>query len=498
MTVVLLANVGSRDVHLTDPSLLPEEMQAQGPGARKLGEELLENIDRYAGAIELPLIGVSLRWLLEQEGVDPDTLYVHLFASDQLAPPTTPETEWLKDSVPFARVVQRLLLDGHLEWRPRYENESRHLRLPKRRVRIHSLQGNPADYRNVLDYFTGELPSIERHLDEEDEVYLEVTGGTPAMTSMLILAGVDTFGRRARTLYVDRGADRPRYMGIGRRLFSRRTRAALDGQLDLYAYAVAGATLEEEKDHVVPDVERQRLVLALLDYADRRLAFDFERARRALHEAGQYASGENQAQVQAWERELRSRDGAAMLGELVHNTVIKYELGSYADFTQRLFRFQEAILRHLARRMGMEHAREGDDRYVSVDWVENVPGLRDFLEAYVVESGNEGIALHVPLNRVSLGAIVEFFVERDPDWAFLSGVVEDVHRLSSLARLRNKGLAGHGFQGIGREDLEAAWGEDPDRILSLLEEIYAAVFDRPVGPSPYETVNRFIRDCLAG
>jgi hypothetical protein len=480
--------------------LLPKDLQDRRPSARILGAEMAANFARYAGAVELPIIGVSLRWLLEHEKVSPHDLYVHLFASDQPAPPITAPDEWHKDSLPFAQVIRRALLDGVLRWTDKVEKdekqqtESKPLQLPGRQVHIHTIPGNPADYNNMLDYFSQQLPSLADQ--SEGPIYLEVTGGTPAMTSMLIVAGVEIFGRRAQTLYVERGADRPYRVGIGRRLFSRRARLALRSQLELHAYAVAGSALAAEKSLIAPDTERYELLAALLAYADRRLAFDFERARDALHRAGQYATGVAQSQVQYWQRELKRDDSAALLAELVHSTRVKYALGDYADFVNRLFRFQEAAFRHLGEQMGLRYKSPKDDRFVSPAWVASVAGLGDFLDDYPLEDGKRGIKLDIPLNRVSLGAIVDFYTQRDPTWAHRRDVAEKIHHLSKLSRLRNKGIAGHGFEGIGQTDLSQAFGDAVEKIVPFLKEIYAAIFGQPIGSDPYSAANDLILKLL--
>jgi hypothetical protein len=442
------------------------------------------------------MIGVSLRWLLERQGVDPDQLYVHLFASDQA--PIVPERERQKDSILLARVIEGHLMHQGLSYRS--DGETRRLRLAGRQVHVHAIEGNPADYNNMLETFGRELGRLRRYVGEDDRVYLEVTGGTPAMTSMMIVAGVDAFGRRARTLYVERGAEQPYPVGIGRRFFARRARATLREQIRLYAYKAARSTLDRDGDLVDPHADHQALLRALLVYADRRLAFDFERARDALNQARRYATGQQQALIQHRQRELRGQETAALLAELIHSTRIKVELGDYADFTQRLFRFQEGCFRHLAEAMGLQY-QGGDERYADMDWVESVPGLTAFLEDYASPVGKAYGRIHLrgrTLNRVSLGAIVDFFVAGGEPWGYLEGAVENLHRLSRVANLRNRGLAGHGFQGIGREDLRAAFGDDPDRIVPLLEAVYAEIFGQDVGESPYEAVNELILGVVEG
>jgi hypothetical protein len=92
---------------------------------------------------------------------------------------------------------------------------------------------------------------------------------------------------------------------------------------------------------------------------------------------------------------------------------------------------------------------------------------------------------------------VDFFTQHDPGWAGLRPAAQALHRLSAVEKLRNKGLAGHGFAGIGKEDLDRAFGGDSAAINPLLHEIYQGLFQQPVGDDPYQAVNDLIRDLLA-
>lgn len=499
MNVLFLAGVGNHDLLVRDRSRLPAKYQEEKLPSRTLGEVILSDPQAYADTVEFPLIGVCLRWLLEDEGVSPDTLHVHLFATDQEEPPTTPETEWAKDTISVAKVIQHALVEGWLEWEDRTKGGGRNrrpLRLPKRQVQIHRIPSNPADYQDMLRYFSEELSKLREKAEAAERVYMEVTGGTPAMTSMMLVAGVEVFGRRVHTLYVVRGADRPYRVGIGERLLRRRAITELREQIRLHAYSVARERLQEDGEWLIPDGERRECVAALLEYAARRLSFDFERAREALQRAQRYAQPEVRAHIFAWDRALRSQERADLLAELVHSMRIKYEMGEYADLTGRLFRFQEAALRCLAEQVGLRY-KDKEGKYVDPDWVREVPGLESFLQEYPLENGKRGVQWEDrDLNRVILSAIVEFFAEDNPELRSVVGE-KGLKRISSLAQLRNKGLAGHGFQGIGKEDLAEAFGEDPDRIIPFVKDLYARIFGREVPPDPYEAVNEQLRGMLA-
>ncbi len=504
MTVFFLAPVGSRDVELSDPSLLPSALQHEPPAPRPLGEEILADFGRYADALRLPLIDVSLHWLIARGDVAPDELSVHLFASDQHPPPTTPEPRGQGDSILLAQIVERQLRTrgvpspSESKRVGRARDDGRRTRLRGSQIHVHPLRDDPADYGLMLNAYSQELAALEDQISLGDRVYLEVTGGTTAMSSMLLVAGVETFGHRVHTLYVRPGADRPHVVPIGPRFFARQAQLVLQEQLRRFAYAAARTSVDRRGELIAPDVADQTLLRALLDYADRRLAFDFAKAREALHRASAYASGRLQAHVRFRQRELARRDSAALLAELIHSMRIMYQLGQHADFVHRLLRFREGCFRHLAEGMGLRY-RKGDERYADPDWVDQVVGLRAFLEDYTSPVGDRHGRIRLsdrPLTVVSLGAIVDFFVARGKPWGRLQAPVSALHRLSTVTDLHSQGLVGPGFDGISRADLEHGFGQDLDHIVPLLEEIYGALFTAELGDNPYEALNGLILSLL--
>lgn len=489
MKTHLLATVGNRDVQVTDRTVLPEPMRAVWTPARVEGEALLADLDAAGGALDYPMITPVVRWLLDEKGVAPEDLQVVLFATDQ-PKPFTPEDEWKKDTLAYAKIIRRALLDG-LPGLDRAQDR----RLTKRQVYVRSIETNPAHYRLMLDTFTGAFADLQRYIGPDDRVYLEVTGGTPAMTSMMIVAGADAFGERARCIYKNPAETEPQEVGILPRFFARQARAALEQQLKLHAYTAALATFERHRDLIAESVPGQTLVAALITYAERRLAFDFDRARQALKDAAAVAPSDIHAQLGHLQRQLQSASTADLLAELVHNARIKYTMGHYADFTQRLFRFQEAGFRYLAEKMGLQY-KNPEGKRARTAWLRNVPGLLDYLASYTDPNGETYTPVNIidyNLNRTNLGALVNFFVDNEPTWADRREVMDGLYRLSSFGSLRNKGLAGHSFQGIGKPDLTAAFEEDADHIVPLLETIYTGLFGVDLPEDPYAAANALIR-----
>lgn len=493
MAVILLANVGNSDLEVQE-GVLP------GEGApwsvRRRAEYVLEHIKEIAPSIHLPLISPTLRWLYDRHQIADGDFSIVLFASDQLED-VTPERDRQKDTKPVADVIQHFLT------MPEAVNDvgARNFRsLSKKKVQIRAIEGNPADYSNMLAFYSSALPELAKRMQPTDTVYLEVSGGTPAMTSMLILVAVEVFGVQAHTLYLDRGASQPYEVSVASELYARRTRDTLLTQVDLNAYAVARHTLATNGTIVHIDEARRSLIAALLEYADRRLAFDFDQARSALTRARQLTTGNDQAYVKSWMTQLETPDIAVNLAELLHSMKIKHRFGDYADFVQRIFRFQEAAFRYMAEQMGMRYRDANRDEYVHVDWVRGVPELANFLENYRHPvTGNRMPVEYagVSLNRVSLGAIVDFFVGREDSRRHWQETAKDLHSLSRVAELRNRGLSGHGFRGISSANVEEAYGAGVDQMLERLDLIYTTLFGGKPGESPYEAVNHLLRRLIS-
>lgn len=486
--VVLLANVGNSDVSLKERKSLPDRGENYRWLPRELGEELYNNFNQYANSIEIPLIGPTLEWIMKEEKCEIKDILLYLFASDQ-DELLTPQEEWQKDTAPFANVIRKYL--------------NRRWQMQKKQVFIENIEGNPADYTNALDFHQKTLVDIKKNLSNHQpyRVYMEVSGGTPAMTAMLILMGVEVFGQDVITLYMDRTSTSPCQISVSKVLFARKTREILLNQIDLYAYNAAQETAKQNGLLLTSDEDRRKLIISLLGYADRRLAFDYKRAREELKDT--HAVGNLQVQIRYWQQELIDTEASHNLAELIHSAQIKIAQGEYADFTQRLFRFQEAILRYMAEQMGIQYGN--DTAYLSDTWRSEQPGLDAYLKSYQRGTNGKMLPPGTPpeevktqkrsLNRYSLGAIVDYFVQQT-DWAHWQETVEKIFRFSSVADLRNRGIAGHGFEGIGREDIEDSYGDNIEQLIIHLKEIYKDVFNEAIDNNPYETINKFIRELL--
>jgi hypothetical protein len=483
MSVVLLANVGNSDLEIDPKELLPQKPDNKKWLSRELGEEVLNNYNKYKPHIKLPLILPTIDYIAKREGIDAKDIKIYLFASDQQQDKTD-ASEWQKDTALVAQVIQKYLVEI--------------IGTPEESLTIRHIEGNPADYSNALDFHLKVLKEIRAKEGIDAHYYMEVSGGTPAMTAMLILMGAEVFGQAVSTLYLDRSSKEPNLIDTAQVLFARKTRELLRNQIKLHAYAVALQTFSDNASLIVDNERNRNLIKRLLRYADGRLAFDYERAREELRET--HATGNTQVKLRFWYNELREPDSAKIIAELISSAKIKLKIGEYADFTQRLFRFQEATFHYIAEKMGIQYGK--DKQYLSNTWLTNNPKLQDYLQKYYRNQKGERtnepnpVDTNRSLNRYNLGAIVEYFVTYDPQWRHLQPTLDQLFQLSRVADLRNKGIAGHGFEGVSDADIESAYQSPIDELVKNIEGIYRDVFEADVPPNPYDELNKVIFSLL--
>jgi hypothetical protein len=362
---LLVCNVGGSDLAC---AALPKD----GRGERSWAEEILARYDELRGQLRLPIIEKALPHVQRQPG---ELERVVLVASDQgSAPPHDPQArdDWEKDTCVAAQVIARALSDSIGPWRP----------LPPARIAIWTIADergagcDPSDYDAVRRFFERRLPELSAgHAGAP--VYLAVTGGTPAMTTGLLVAGTEVFGARAEALYVHPRRALPATLNTGRRLQSGPLRAALRSNIATYDYDAALRLLRDERavigDRLAPGA--LDVLEALLEYARCRYNFDLPGACTAL------STGVDRAGDGRWRDEIMRLydavfrpDHAALLAEVYYGALARYDVGTFPDFLTQVVRFQENMLRLMCLECGAVFVdRAGNlhigGRTLDPDWI---------------------------------------------------------------------------------------------------------------------------------
>ena len=487
MTVLVLCNVGARDVMVEGRVLRP---------AREEGRRLLEEYPDVAPRLAFPIIEPCLRYIIEQHpdsddqpgGVD----RLVLFGTDQPDPTYRPS-----DTLFFAELAARrlpALLGGRV-------------RSAKRQF-IQEI--NPALYDETFEKFDDLLTELPH--EGVETCYVIVCGGVPACNTALLLQGVRHYGDRLRVVYLPQGGE-PQELRAGQQVINTFREAAAIEHLERLDFANA-----------LPRLERLRAdpgLMGLVAYAAQRFAFDFRSAQatllQSLRDGDRSVRGFIHQRLRHDLDLLLAEDGgherlAALLRELYWNAAITYRHRRYADFLGRVYRFQEAVLRYL---------------------VERIFGLPTDLKPAVQEANqahwNEGIAANErllaflksrkvngkPLDWQTIGrptykALLSYAT--DDDLGLDAGsnpllapkrrqqyaaLLDRVNAFDRLVELRHRTIIGHDFEGVSEESLLGDYkgsrksdGSQRTPVEGLGEIMGMLKVD--VRRSPYQAVAEFV------
>lgn len=484
---ILICNIGSSDL---DRAQLAE---LGGLSERERAARILADYAAYQPRLALPIIGKALRHVQRQPG---DLVCVVLVASDQGArPPADPTArdDWGKDTILTAQIVARRLADPADQWQP----------IAAERIRIWLIAGehgdgrDPSDYDGVRRFFERRLPEL-RAAYPDATAYLEVTGGTPAMTTGLLVAGTEVFGAQAEVLYVHPRHVLPSTLNTGKRLQSGPLRAALRSNVATYDYDAALRAFRAQYVVIADRLARgaPELLEALLEYAHCRFNFDFGGARHAL-EGGIDRAGDGRwhHEVMSLHQAVFQPDRAAKLEEVYHGAAARYDVGAYADFLTQVVRFQENALRTLCLDRGAVFIdRRGqanpDGSRLQRRWSDAV-GFR-FRFDRPADTHDR------PTNRALLRDLAQHLADQRGE--NLAPALDALGRLNGLADVRNS--LTHTFEGVRKRDLAECFAgqradvAEADAILPHMAAGYALVAGRPAGQSPFAGLNELIFSLL--
>lgn len=478
MEALLVCNVGNRDL---DCTALPKQKQT---GERQWAQAALAQYDKLRTTFQLRIIAKALHYLAERNVT---LKRVVLIASDQ--PVSVGEQFYQSDTVYTAQIIARLLADGLTPYPP----------VDPARIETWIIQdehGNgcdPSDYDLTLRFLERRLLRLAAEYPKHT-AFLEVTGGTPAMTTGLLIAGTEAFGGRTEVLSIHPTQPTPIALNTGRRLLAAPLRATLLSNAKTYAYAAAARTFLEQESIITDrlDPVAASLIAPLLAYAHHRFNFDFTNARRALEKVR--SGGEWGEAIDRLRAEVSNPDRRMRLAEVVHAAAARYEIGLYADFLTQVVRFEENLLRYLCLQHGVQfrsrqYTIDEDGPYLDREWLQR--------QAFTL-SRDRDPSRDLPVDRSVLRELVGRLSDlTDPRRQQL---LNNIDRLGELVKRRNElthNLAGVQKIGLARAFAgQSAVSTAADEIVPHLKRLYEQVCEQSLPPSPYEHINQLLAQLL--
>jgi len=457
---LLLINVGNSDLLADGNRPSPARME---------GKELWERYDEHT--FSLPIIEPCLRFVLRQT---PGIIErIVLFDTDQQPTGAALQKDRNgvalrdKDTIWFGRIIERCISERYADRIGTIERRD--------------LSGfNPSLYDEAFEAYGREL--TELYDSGVQTCWVLMSGGIPACNNALHLQAISRFGERCRTIYQPEGGA-PYGLRTGAQVLRAfRDAIAIDAlqRLDFSAALLA------------LDGSGQEALLALLRYAQARESFDFDRSQAELELGIAAASGDMRQFMLGLRRDLEELADAKrsdlLLWELVVSAGICYRNARYADFLGRAFRFQEATLRHIIESVyqlstDMSNAKRAANQPLWEKGIESNSDLKAYLEAIVI--GDRPFDFSQPTIPV-LTAMVSYLVDdkhgrRADGTGYLEARIRPLYKevakrlgkIKNLSDLRNQSIVAHGFRGVSREAIAAAYGggdplEDMRKCVELL------------------------------
>ncbi len=449
MGVTFIANVGSRDIRLSGHPNPPKD-------SRTLGELILANWGEMHQQIALPILGKALEWVLRKH---PDIDQIVLFASDQ-----TDSQYRYTDTLPFAQIIQRYIQATYGD------------RLAGR-VQIIAIRTNPADYDQMMRFYSDALHAF----GQQEIVYLEVTGGTPAMSFMLLWQGVETLQERAHPLYVLQERAMPISLNIARSLTVRALTETLAQNVRQHQYQAARDLLHARKPLLRDTVRYFDLVYALVEHANQRQNFNFDLAATALFDIPPELPPQLSARFHDLADDISRRDVLWLLREEIYGAEIDFMHGAFKDAVANIFAFREGLLRQFAIQQGTHLTDKG--RKLDPDWLNTEPDLVAYLRSKSIDTSRN-------VTTFVFERILDFRARGDDTVRSLN---ERIAHFKDLVDIRNTATHNHG--GVSEDMIRNAYGEVTD-VLDDLRGVYAAFTGQPPGPNSYDSINALIADLL--
>ena len=458
MSVLFIANVGNREIQVSGRDNLPKE-------ARLLGQQLLDEWPAIADALDLPILGKALRWVVKKHGAPMDR--VVLVASDQ-----QDEAYRKSDTILLAEVIARLLRE-HPAWAGLVRPEA---------ITIARVEQNPADYDYMLSLYETLMTQVAAE-EPYERVYLAVSGGTPAMASMLMFQGIRAFGECAQPLYVTPHEAMPMSLDIGRKLILDALVEDLQRNVKEFQYRAALSLVKARRKLLTQEWKHEKYdsLVAVLNYAVQRVNFDFEGAEKAIFGADRGLSAPLARRIHDLANDLEGRDQAWLMREEIHGAELDFYLGAYKDGLNNVFAFREELLRQLAIRYGVQLTETPKGDTLSEDWLKTEPELKAYLKS-------KNIIPERTVTTYVFEQFLSFHAITKPD---LEEFLKDIEKLKTLADLRNKST--HQHAGVSKASIEKVFGGEISTLLQHMWALYNRFTGKQEAPAnPYDAINDLI------
>jgi len=407
--------------------------------------------------LQIPVIDKALTWI-ENVNVDIDHIVLFISADD-------PHNDLPANETSVGDLISRYV-------------DNITSSLGPDQIEMVTVEQETANYDSMLAFYSETL----QRFDVYDAIYMEVTGGTAAMSFVLLWQGIALFADKVSPLYISADHDTPLSLDIGNAL---QLEAILDDYQDLieiYQYHAALQVLDTHAALCKKYWPHFDAIYAVTKHARQRINFNFEDAESSLRGLKDTLPTQFLGKLQDFIVDLDERDAAWILREEIYATDFAIRNGAFKDALTSIITFREGLMRYYV--IALDVPLIDENRVIEPGWLAKKHGLRDHLKHWNIDPKRW-------LTSKGLDKILEYKAKFNRE---IKQVCDKIDQFNKLGNLRNQAVHHHG--GVSPAMINDHFPGGINAIVPEMHDLYRSVTQRPIRADYYDDINRFILDLI--
>lgn len=452
MENTLLINLGNNDIKIIEEKReklknifsdnkdmmdILNDTSGIGKNYRKFTELLLEKIDGAIECVEFPIIKATMNKLKVELG-DKKIDEVIIAYTDQMH-----TKEKVKDTIFLGKIIKQMWSNSKNFKSKLGINQFKQIGM----VKLFEIKENPADYDAMRTCYYKKILELNKK-EGLKELYINVTGGTQAMNTALLINAINYFKGNVHSYYTKYGEEVAEKLDISYNLKKENFKNDIKLLIKSQNYDAAETILDEFKNNFPKLSDRVELIINTLKSGRSRIQFAFEDAIYYILPLKDDSDNREFAKrIYDNIQILKNKNKFYLLNEVKNNAIFQYEKGAYTDFLGRVFRIQEEVYKLIL----------DSKKIITINDKEEPRINKSALTSHDFEILNkikiQESKLEYEDRILSVEAMEKIIEALLHDDEIIIKILNKCKLLKELKDCRNKSILAHGYEGISKEKI---------------------------------------------
>ena len=333
--------------------------------------------------------------------------------------------------------------------------------LDEEEVEVIPIKKNPADFDKMQTFYKDFLEELKEILNENTDLIVSITGGTPAQNFSLLLNSIFLFPEKVKAVYLFKGQKKPKFLNINQEIFNEIVKKQIQILKENELFYPSIKLIEKWPSSFTYDEKIK------LEFFSAISQFNFQKAKEILKRYPRLFSETEKEKLEKYlkfPQLLKGRKVTKKYLEIYLDIILeiwkdakkKWKQGEYIDFLIRFNRTREGIIKIAFEFSTKVFISQKNDKGEFPEWKEYLK--REKLEEKFSDKPRiEDLSKILNMKKEELKISQKFL-----NW---------INDTKKLRELRNIAIAIHGFEGISEEKIhrEAKKGLRKSQKSNLVE-----------------------------